>query len=178
MRHKAREAASLSFSQVYKGAMATVDRDEFREHAEFHMIGIEARTSFRKEQDGGKTFAGQWEKIRGGALSAVTNRTDGELLTLYTDYESDLFGEYTFIIGCRVVAGTPVPEGMVTRHVPAARYKVFTSAPGDINHVAIDTWKRIWADACQRTYKYDFEVYGANASDPRNSTVDIYVGCG
>jgi predicted transcriptional regulator YdeE len=143
----------------------------------FDMIGIEARTSFQKEHEGAGTFEKQWGRVhRETVISSIPNRADNEVLSLYTDYESDLYGEYTFVIGARVTSTDTVPEGMVARHVPAANYCVFTSDRGPIGEIVIDTWKKIWESDCARSYRYDFEVYGANASDPAASVVDIYVG--
>jgi predicted transcriptional regulator YdeE len=151
---------------------------DFIELEAFHIIGIEARTSFQKEHNGANTFLKQWDRVRRGeVIQAIPHRVDQDIISLYTDYESDLYGEYTFVIGARVSSTDQVPEGMVAKHIPAARYKLFTSERGDVSHITIDTWKRIWNDPCPRTYRNDFEVYGAKSIDPMNSVVDIYIGC-
>jgi predicted transcriptional regulator YdeE len=151
---------------------------EFVERHAFDVIGIETRTSFRKEKDGAGLIGALWTRFMGNGLEpAIPNRTGRETIALYTDYESDEYGEYTLVLGARVASIAEVPHGMVTKHVPAARYAVFPTDPGDdVAHRVINAWKRIWNEPrtaeYTRAYRADFEVYGANGS------IDINVGVG
>jgi predicted transcriptional regulator YdeE len=149
-------------------------------HADgFTIIGIEARTSFRNEKDGG-VFAAMWQRFLAEAMHAIPNRADSDLIALYTDYESDEFGEYTFVLGARVTSSENLPEGMVVRQIPAARCAVFTSERGPVKDVVINTWKRIWNEPrtaeYTRSYQSDYEVYGPAAADPNNCQIDIFIG--
>ena len=114
------------------------------------------------------------------ALPAIPDRADGEIIALYTDYESDEYGEYTLVLGAKVTSSANIPEGMVVKEVPAARYAIFTSARGDVKQVVINTWKRIWNEPrtaeYTRAYRADFELYGAAAANPDDCQLDIYIG--
>ena len=149
---------------------------EFVERPAFDLIGIEARTSFREEKNGAGVIGALWARFMGdGIPAAVPNRVANETIALYTDYESDEYGEYTLVVGARVASIAEVPEGMVAKHVQAARYAVFPTDPGDdVAHRVINAWKRVWNEPrtaeYARAYKADFEVYGTDGA------IDIYVG--
>jgi predicted transcriptional regulator YdeE len=148
----------------------------------FAVIGIAARTTNAKEMSGSGVIAQQWDRfMKEGLLNKIPNKVDSNILTVYTDYESDANGAYTFVIGARVSSADVVPPGMVAKRVPAGRYAVFTSEIGFVGKVVPETWGRIWAvpksaPGGSRSYQADFEIYDQRASDPQNAQVDIYVG--
>jgi predicted transcriptional regulator YdeE len=149
---------------------------------EFVVIGIEARTSNTKEATAERVIPKQWDEVlRNGLLSRIPNRMDSSIIALYTDYESDEHGPYTYVLGAKVSASSKIPQGMVRRTVPAGKYAVFTSDRGPVAEVGLNTWKRIWAlpqsnPEIRRNYKTDFEVYDQRVADPKNAQIDIYVG--
>jgi predicted transcriptional regulator YdeE len=149
--------------------MTTVD--------EVRVIGIEARTSNAKEMTAEGVIGNLWARLnREGFLTRIPNKADSAIVALYTDYESDKDGAYSFLLGARVSSAANVPEGMVARKIPAGRYAVFTSEKGPAQRVVFETWKRIWGAPLDRTYKTDFEVYDERAADPENMQMSIYVG--
>ena len=149
--------------------MATVD--------EVRVIGIEARTSNAKEMTAEGVIGKQWTRFsKEGLLARIPNKADSAIVALYTDYQSDKDGAYTFVLGARVSSVKHVPEGMVARKIPAGRYAVFTSDRGPAARVVFETWKRIWAAPLDRAYKTDFELYDDRAADPQNTEMSIYVG--
>ena len=94
----------------------------------FTVVGISSRTSNGKEMSGKGVIPQQWDRfIKEGMLGQIPNKVDSNILAVYTDYESDANGEYTFLIGARVSSADDVPLGMVARKVPAGRYAVFIS---------------------------------------------------
>jgi len=125
---------------------------------EFRVIGVAARTSNAREMTGDSAIATLWGRFAGG----------GAPVALYTDYESDKDGEYTFVLGVRAAADAVAPEGMEARTVPAGRYAVFVCGRGPAAQAVMEAWRRIWATPLDRAYGTDFEVY----DDP----VRIYVG--
>jgi predicted transcriptional regulator YdeE len=144
---------------------------------EFQVIGIAARTTNAKEMTKDAAIPGQWERLAKDALLArIPNKTDSSIVAVYTDYDSDKDGAYTFILGARVSSVAAIPEGMVARKVPAARYAVFTSERGPVTRVVYETWKRIWAAPLRRAYRTDFELYDERAADPQNAQISVYVG--
>jgi len=114
--------------------------------------------------------------MKEGTLAAIPNRADGNILALYTDYESDEHGVYAFVLGARVTSTREVPPGMVAKRLPAADYAVLTSRTGPVWDVVPELWRQIWTDVKGRTFQADFEVYGEHAADPSNARVEIHVG--
>lgn len=152
------------------------------EETGFTVVGIASRTTNAKEMSGKGVIAQQWDRfMKEGLLSKIPKKVDSNILAVYTDYESDANGAYTFMIGARVSSADDVPPGMVAKKVPAGRYAVFTSEKGFVGKVVPETWSRIWAvsksaPGGSRAYQADFEVYDQRAADPQNAQVDIYVG--
>jgi predicted transcriptional regulator YdeE len=148
----------------------------------FYVIGIEGRTSNTKETTHDAVIPRQWNEVRrNGLLSRIPNRLDSSIIALYTEYESDEHGPYTYVLGAKVSVASKIPPGMVARHVPAGKYALFTSDRGSVAEVVPNTWKRIWAlrqshPEIRRNYKTDFEIYDERAADPQNAQVDIYIG--
>jgi predicted transcriptional regulator YdeE len=130
---------------------------------EFQVVGRAARTSNAREMTADGVIPKLW---------AAGPGTVG----LYTDYESDEHGAYTFVLGDKAGIAETVPDGMERETVPAGRYAVFTSERGPVQKVVVETWKRIWSELPSRSFVADFEVYDQRAADPANAVVDIYVG--
>ena len=152
------------------------------EGKEFTVVGISTRTTNAKEKSGKGVIAHQWDRfMKEGLLSKIPNKVDSNILAVYTDYESDSNGEYTFIIGAKVRSAEAVPSGMVAKKIPAGRYAVFTSERGFVGKVVPETWSHILAvpksaPGGNRAYQADFELYDQRAADPQNAQVEIYVG--
>jgi predicted transcriptional regulator YdeE len=152
------------------------------EEPAFTVVGIAARTTNAKEMSGKGVIGQQWDRfMKEGLLNKISNKVDPNILAVYTDYESDANGAYTFLIGAKVSSADVVPPGMVAKKVSAGRYAVFTSERGFVGKVVPEAWRHIWAvpksaPGGSRVYQADFEVYHQRASDPQNAQVDIYVG--
>lgn len=150
--------------------------------AGFTVVGISARTTNSKEMSGQGVIGEQWNRLmRENLLNKIPDRADANTIAVYTEYESDANGAYTFILGTKVNSGGAIPAGMVAVKVPAGRYAVFTSARGPTAKVVPEAWSRVWSSSKSalggdRAYKADFELYDQRAADPQNGQVDIYVG--
>ena len=148
----------------------------------FTVAGISIRTSNTEEMSGRGLIPQHWDHfMKEGLLNKIPNKADSNILAVYSDYETDANGAYTFMIGARVRSANDLPQGMVAQKVPAGRYAVFTSEKGFVGMVVPQTWSHIWAvpksaPEGNRAYRADFEVYDHRASDPQNAQVDIYVG--
>lgn len=131
-----------------------------------------ARTSNAIEMTGEGAIPQLW-----GQVTPPVDGPIGPIIALYTEYESDEHGEYTFVLGGK---SSSAREGVTVKTVPAGRYAVFTSERGPVQKVVVETWQRIWSELPSakklRTYVADFEVYDQRAADPANAVVDIYVG--
>ena len=149
------------------------------DHPGFSFIGIAARTTNAKEMSGEGVIADQWERVMaGGIIEQIPNRADTSVIAMYTDYESDANGEYTFLIGANVTSIDSIPEGIVAKQVPSARYAIFTSESGPVWKVVPETWQMIWSTTAsemggERAFLADFEIYDERAADPQNAVVDV-----
>ena len=80
----------------------------------FDMIGIEGRTSFRREKEGNGIIPAMWERfMKENVSAAIPNRADRNIVALYNDYESDEYGEYTLTIGAKVSSVGEIPAGIL-----------------------------------------------------------------
>ena len=148
----------------------------------FLVVGLGARTSNTQEMTPHAIIPRQWERlISSNALETVTNRTDSSIIALYTDYESDAEGAYTYVLGVKVSSLAELPQNMISKEVPGGTYAVIPSRRGPVAEVVVDAWKRVWSDAAlsaHRSYRTDFEVYDHRATNPQDAQVDVYIGVG
>lgn len=141
---------------------------------QFIITGISVRTT---NQDGqSQADIGQlWQRFIGEHLMAqIPDKLSDEIYCLYTDYESDFTGAYTTYIGCRVDPAALVPEGLVSKKIPAAKYLRMESQ-GKLPDCVAQSWRSIWQSDLDRAYGADFDVYGEGCKDPENATVEIYL---
>jgi predicted transcriptional regulator YdeE len=148
------------------------------------IVGLYARTRNAAEMDPGQAqigmtaqryFQEQWaEKI-------PHRKTPGTTYAVYTEYESDVQGPYTYVIGEEVTEAVYLPEKLKAFTNPAQTYIKFTTQPGPMPQVVIDAWQEIWQMTeielgGPRGYRADFELYDARACDPQKTIVDLYIG--
>ena len=146
------------------------------------LVGITARTNNSLEMDPATAVIGATvQKYFHDTLSAkIDHRTmPNTTYCVYTDYESDFNGDYTYFIGEQVSNFDNLPEGFVALTIPAQNYTKFTNGPGPMPHVCIDIWKEVWGDReldNRRNYIADFEIYDERAADHSKVVLDIYIG--
>jgi predicted transcriptional regulator YdeE len=152
---------------------------KFEQVDEFQVAGVAARTNNAREM----TPEGAIPPLWIGAIDVrekAPHALDAAIIAVYTEYESDEHGAYTFVLGAKADPSWEIPDGLVLKTVPAGRYAVFTSERGPVQKVVVETWQRIWRELPStknlRSYIADFEVYDQRASDPANAVVEIYVG--
>lgn len=148
----------------------------------FKVVGIEARTSNAREVSADGVIGGMWARMRNeNLLGQIQNRIDSRVVAIYSDYESDKDGPYSYLLGAKVSSAKDIPPGMVSRTVASGSYAMFTAQGGPPAQLVINLWKRIWSlekpGPLHRAYKTDFEIYYEGLSeDPANVHVDVYVG--
>ena len=151
---------------------------------EFKLVGIQVRTNNTNEMDPStaKISPTVHKFFNDGQAEETQNLKDpGILYCVYTDYESDITGDYTYFIGQEVTSFDNQPKELSQITIPAQNYVKFTNEPGKMPDVLIDSWHKIWEMSDedfggQRAYLADFEVYDERAADPDNTVVDIFIG--
>jgi len=151
---------------------------------EMKMIGLSVRTNNKNEMNPQQAkisgLAGNYF-IYDSAVKIPNRKNPGLTFVVYTEYASDEHGDYTYFIGEEVTSFENLPPDFKSLTIPASRYQKLTTPSGQMPQVVIDAWQQIWKMTDKdfggkRTYQADFEVYGPNASDPANTSVDIYIG--
>ena len=147
----------------------------------FSVIGIQTRTT-NAEEAKNSSIGKLWARIAGEDLfDRIPHRVDGHIVAVYSDYESDKDGAYTYTLGAKVTSSHDIPAGMGAVKVISGDYAMFTAQGGAPPQMTVDLWKRIWSlekpGPLHRAYKTDFEVHykGLNAHPP-DTHIDVYIG--
>lgn len=151
---------------------------------EILFIGVSVRTNNKNEMDPSvRKIAGLVDQYWQQDLSEkIPNRKNpGRTICVYTDYQSDEHGDYTYVMGEEVTSLENVPPNFTALQIPAAKFKRFTTLPGKMPFVVIEAWQKIWTMSPdqlggQRAYQNDFEIYDQRTADPDNAVMDIYIG--
>jgi predicted transcriptional regulator YdeE len=136
----------------------------------FTVIGIKTRTSNKDEMSGAGKIGALWGKFYAENIPGkIPTKLNGEVLSVYHDYESDSSGLYSVMLGLKVAPGTAAPEGFEVLQIPAQKYQVFTCAQGPMPDVVVQGWQKVWSleksQEIQRKYSYDLEVYPEGAGE-------------
>lgn len=148
------------------------------EKESFNIIGFELRTSVKDGRNFREIPAFWGDVMKAGGQDRIPNRIDpGELLGICMDMEKD--GSFSYLIAARVAGVDDVPEGMVAKTVPAARYAMFTARgpmPASIQKM-VTYIHREWFP--KSGYQYgegaEFELYDGRCEKGDDAEVDIYV---
>jgi predicted transcriptional regulator YdeE len=159
---------------------AAAQMDMVKLHVDsFWVIGIEARTTNAREMAANGEIPKLWKRLfTEGLLGRIPNRADSRLAVVYSDYESDKDGAYTYLLGAKVSSIDKLPAGMSAKKVITGDYAMFTAEGASPAQLVVALWKQIWsleAGSLHRAYKTDFEVYEEHA-DPQNGRADVFVG--
>jgi predicted transcriptional regulator YdeE len=154
------------------------------EFPEVKLIGIKCRTNNYSEQDPITAKIGKMmQKYFQTAVSEkIANRSNpNTIYCVYSEYDTDQNGDYTYFIGEEVSEFSGVIEEMSELTIPAQNYIKFTNGPGPMPEVCISVWQKIWSMTSKefgsaRSYLADFEIYDSRAADPTNAVLDVYVG--
>lgn len=145
------------------------------------ITGVAVRTTNAEEMGPDGRLPQLWDTYFQSNLgSAAGVRNPHFLYSLYTDYESDVNGAYTVVIGHETDNEfVQNDNNHAVVEIPESKYIVFTSKKGPMYEVVPGAWREIWAYFKQtpevRTYTGDFELYDSRNSDPANTEVQIYI---
>lgn len=139
------------------------------------IVGISRRTSNADGRSTKDMMAAWTDFLQQNAAAKIRNRAlPPAMYAVYSDYESDWRGEYSYLLGCGVTRAGGVPDGMEVRKIPAQTYAVFT-AKGQMPDEILAIWSMVWLSDLPRTYTFDFEVYDQRFTNPNAKEVDICV---
>jgi predicted transcriptional regulator YdeE len=84
------------------------------------------------------------------------------------------------MVGCHVASLDTIPEGLEGFTIPASRFAVFTTPPGNMIQVVKDGWNYIWEkwtgpESKKRSFVCDFEEYNETAMNMEAAVVKLYV---
>ena len=142
----------------------------------FKIIGISVRTTNKNNQSQ-QDLEKLWGKFFSeNIIEKIPNKVSSNIITIYTDYKSDYTDDYTTIIGIPVSILDEIPNGLIGREFEEENFQKFT-AKGEMPNAVVNTWMDIWQrdKELNRKYTYDFEVYGQNSRNGKNSEVEIYI---
>lgn len=159
-------------------------KKELANKSEIKLVGLTARTNNKNEMNPQTSKIGELAgRFRSQEIAnQIPNRKNpGITLSIYTEYDSNEHGDYTYFIGEEVSSFENIPSGLLKLTIPATKYQKFTTSSGKMTDVVISAWQQIWKMTSDdfegdRAYIADFEVYDQRASDPANSSLDIYIG--
>ncbi len=142
----------------------------------FEVVGIEARTTNASEASANGVIGPMWARLaRESLLDRIPNRASSDIVALYTDYESNKDGAYTYLLGTKVSSAKELPPGFSSRRVPAGRYAEFRGGGTPAPKIVLELWQKVWAleesHELNRAYQTDFEVHTSSGG-----TVELYIG--
>ncbi len=151
---------------------------------EIMLAGIKIRTGYQEELswETGRIFPCVREYFHSKLFDKILHRKKpGTTFCVYTEYESDHRGQYTYFIGEEVVSDDPQADDITTLIIPSQNYAKFTTMPAPMPAVVADAWQMIWQMSPQslggqRHYHTDFEIYDERANDHQNIVLDLYIG--
>lgn len=156
------------------------------------LVGLSARTNNMNEMNPltGKIGPLVQRFFLNSLAKQIANlKKTGATYSVYTEYESDHTGEYTYFIGVEVTEFSDNLQlkdasdkiDFKTLEIPKQTYTKFTTEPGPLPQSVIAAWQKIWfmnndRIGGNRNYIADFEVFDERAQNPMNAVLDIYVG--
>jgi predicted transcriptional regulator YdeE len=145
---------------------------------EMKLVGLKTITCNQDEADPLKAKIGNliMNQYYGREVpDKILNRKNpGKTFGIYTDYESDYTGKYTYIVGEEVASIEDINADLVSKIIPSGTYIKFTTDYGEMPKVLVEVWQQIWQMndrdlGGKRNYKADFEIYHQNEAE-------IYIG--
>ncbi|MGR6858751.1 GyrI-like domain-containing protein [Bacillus halotolerans] len=141
--------------------------------------GLSQRTSNALEMTEKRQIPLLWNRFWQQDTSVLLppDKKDQSIIALYSHYEQQENGFYTFSVGAFTEHSDMLPEPYEDIYLPASAYAVFTSRIGPIEDIVLDTWKEIWSwdKRHLRTFAGDFEQYDQSALSPQRAQVKIFV---
>lgn len=124
----------------------------------FKLMGLSVRTTNQGGQSKGDISALYANFFSNNLADKIPGKITTDLICAYTEYESDMNGPYTVLLGYKVSDTAVTPEGLHSIIVPAMNYQLFNS-PDANPETVVQTWMQIWISDIPRAYQTDFDIY-------------------
>ena len=148
----------------------------------FYVAGLSVRTSNSLEASPHGKIPVVWQQLFEMSIGqSIPNKVSDDIYAVYTDYESDHTGDYTYVLGYCVPSIEDLAKRYTIAEVPGGEYAVIASDTGPVRQIVPGIWQKIWAmtpDELQgtRAYRADFELYDRRAQNPSAAQIDVFVG--
>jgi predicted transcriptional regulator YdeE len=117
-----------------------------QQHAGFYIAGLTARTNNAHEMSGKGKIGNVWQEfLQPNLVAKIPNKMGVDLIAVYTDYETDHTGHYTYLLGLPILSTESLPPNLTVKRIPAGRYAVFSSSRGPKTQIIPEIWQRIWS---------------------------------
>ncbi|UOE92506.1 effector binding domain-containing protein [Alkalihalobacillus sp. LMS39] len=143
---------------------------------EMKIAAFPVLTTNEKEMSGKGKISNEWQLFyQENRSQQIENKKGSSVYAIYTNYELDENGLYTFAIGHEVVDNNSNQVPLFI--IPECTYEVFTTKVGPISKIVPEAWGEIWewSKTNERAFITDFEVYDQRASNPEEAQVDIFI---
>ena len=129
----------------------------------FNIAGISVRTTNLAGQSQ-VDIGNLWAKFFDSNITAmIPVKLSNDLICAYAEYESDMNGFYTVILGYKVAGSYIVSNEISVVNVQPSTYQVYISADAKPETV-VQTWMQIWQSDIPRAYQTDFDIYFEDGS--------------
>lgn len=150
---------------------------------EIKLVGLTVRTNNKNEMTPTAKIGPLATHYWGQNIAAKIpqRKKPGVTFSVYTKYDSNEHGDYTYFVGEEVDSFDSISSELQTLIIPTAKYQKFMTDTGKMPEIVIHAWQKIWAMTPndlggQRAYIADFEIYDERARDPASTRLDIYIG--
>lgn len=153
---------------------------------QIELVGITCRTNndqiFKCDPSTNIIAATVQKYFHNELFQKISHRKNpGVTYCVYTNYESDFTGDYTYFIGEAVESFDDAEPEFQKLTIPPQTYAKFTNQPGPMPNVCIEMWKSIFKMTPvdfegKRSYIADFELYDERSADHQHVILDIYIG--
>lgn len=147
----------------------------------FTVAGISVRTRNSDEMNSETSKLSElWDRFFTENVAAHIDEQDDDspIYGVYSDYESDVNGEYTTTAGVRLASAGPTSNGHAYVEIPGGDYLVFERT-GPMPDTVWQTWNDVWQyfaapGEYERGFTADYEEFtGADGDGVR---VSVHVG--
>lgn len=140
------------------------------------LIGIRLEEKTTNEGGQSNTDCGRlWQQFEDQNLAAqIADKEGEEIYAVYFDYEPGNRQAFSYFIGCRAAADAEPPVGMSRLVLPGGAYTKWV-ARGKMPDCMSQAWQEIRQSDMERSFDYDFEVYGPDSRDWNQAVVELFI---